>query len=99
MDIREALFKLQQGHAIKRISQDKVYYVMRSPNFEGYAIDDLTVEEFDKGEFCGAFFGTKHFSEEDIFAEDWIVYTRPRDMTESEAAEIAKGLQKSSCAE
>ncbi len=80
MDIKEALLELQAGKAIKRVGEDKVYFLMLSPCFEGHLIEDCTVQEFDRGEFCGSVMGTMHFSEEDIFAEDWIVYTRPRDL-------------------
>lgn len=80
MKIQEALIELRTGKAIKRIGEDKVYYIMCSPCFEGYLIDDLEVSQFDAGEFCGSVIGTMHFSEEDVLAEDWIVYTRPRDI-------------------
>lgn len=99
MNMKEALIELGEGKAIKRIGGDKVYYIVTSPCFEGYLIDDVAVEEFDSGRFRGCVMGTMEFSEEDIFAEDWIVYTRPRDMTESEEDEIAKRFQKPQCGE
>ena len=84
MNIKEALIALQEGKAVKRIGEDKVYYIMQSPCFDGYVIDCCAVEEFDKSFLMGSMIGTKHFREEDIFAEDWIIYTRPRDLAPGE---------------
>lgn len=84
MNIKEALIELRAGKAIKRIGEDKIYFILRSACFDDYVIDDCEVEEFDKGKLLGSYLGTMHFSEEDVFAEDWIVYTRPRDLAPGE---------------
>ena len=84
MKMTEALMALHEGKAIKRIGEDKVYFIVQSPNFEGYLINDHSVEEFDSGRLHGCVLGTMHFTEEDIFAEDWIIYTRPRDLAPGE---------------
>jgi hypothetical protein len=85
MNIKEALIELQAGKAIKRIGAKEVYYCLASPCFEGHLIDEVDVTDFDSGKLCSTYLGTTYFSEEDVFAEDWIVYTRPRDLAPDEA--------------
>lgn len=79
MNIFEAFLELDKGKAIKRKNDYEVIFQIYSSFFNRKMMQCMPKQDFDNGNWQSSYSTTHQFCREDIEADDWEIYERPKE--------------------